>query len=252
MKCDTTLGCALSTCTCGSIGWSCTHDCQGGTCVPVTSDGSGGGAGASGCDKLVSDMQEQLRTNGTCSTVVRLDHQSLAPIGYVCICGDYTTTSEATARANAQADTGYGQGKLLSGPAPADESVFCSSPSDLGAVSAVSARSGMPLFGGSIVLSGAGTVNYLSIWQTAGLGVGCGPTAVSLSIRGFELRGGYELPEPELLKVAEVVLSSAIARAMTRMGNITDALVLLYPRTVGTFELTTVEYVVILNQDAFE
>jgi hypothetical protein len=249
MKCDATKGCNPSSCTCaaGSIFWSCTSDCRGGICVPIDSD-----AGVAGdCTTVAAELQQIGQGSGTCSAVVRLDYLSRELLAYAFACGSYASTSEATARAAAEADTGYGQGKLLSGPAPKDEWVFYSSPSDFGGVSAVSARSGQTLFGGSIVWSGTGNVSYPEVWKTTDIVDGCGSASFQ-SIHGFDLRDGSALSGTEAVKAVTVVFSSALGYALSHWGIIAEVVVLLYPRTVGDFDPTTAEWVVIVNADAFE
>src|SRR5262249_41726254 len=84
-----------------------------------------------------------------CTTVVRLDYQTFAPKGFSILCGGSNDlVDEATARAVAQADTGFGQsGTLLSGPMPVDEFVFYEAPGDFGGVGVVSSVGGLSVFG---------------------------------------------------------------------------------------------------------
>lgn len=63
----------------------------------------------------------------------------------------------ASARATAEASAGFGAaGQALSGANPEDEYVFWQSPGDFGGVGVVSVRSGLAVFGGSIVWGGSG------------------------------------------------------------------------------------------------
>jgi hypothetical protein len=48
-------------------------------------------------------------------------------------------------------------------------------------------------------------------------------------------------------EAAEVVLATALPAAFARWGGVLDTVVLLYPRSVGVFNPTTAEYIVLLN-----
>jgi hypothetical protein len=196
------------------------------------------------------EIAKQTQTIGTCTAVVRLDYTSLKILGHAFVCGQYTPTDEAAARKTASADavfpysSGAGAGNLLSGPAPKDEWVFSTSPSDFGGGAAVSARSGLTVFAGSIVWAGTGSIMLPSAWSTSDLGSRCTPPD-SLPVRGFDLIGGQAPAQTN--QAAAVVLATALPSAFTSWGSLFDVVVLLYPRSVGDFDPRTAEYVVLLN-----
>ena len=216
----------------------CSHDCGGGTCVPILAD-----AGAPDCSALAAAIGQELQATNrsTCTGIVRLEYQSLRPLAHAFVCAQYASTNESSARATANVDTTYGNGTLVSGANPTDEWVFYTAPGDFGGVSAVSARSGRTVFGGAVVWSGTGEVNYPKLWLAGDIGIACGSSSIS-SVRGFDMRGGAALPGSEMDMALAVVFDSAFALAMRSWGILSDAMVLLYPRTVGDFDPANAEY----------
>ena len=138
-----------------------------------------------------------------------------------------------------------GDGKLLSGPSPEDEWVFLQEPSDFGGVAAVSVRSGRTVFAGSIVWMGTGDILLPTTWDASDLGGGCGPPPHAFTARGFNLAGGET--ELRFAAAADVVVATALPAAFLQWGSLLDVVVLLYPRTLGVFDPTKAEYVVLLN-----
>ena len=49
---------------------------------------------------------------------------------------------------------------------------------------------------------------------------------------------------------ARVVLGSALPSAMAKLGGVFDAVLLLYPRTVGAFDPKQAEYIMLINGGA--
>lgn len=252
-RCDVTVGCKPSRCTCVDGGWACDDDCGGGTCVPVETSPD-----PPACATLTAQLAMEIGPDarmGSCTAVVRLDYDSLSVVGHTFVCGPYGGGDEAAARARADADAtfpsaaGAGQGRLLlDGSRGGGEWIFYQSPSDFGGAAAVSARNGLTVFAGSIVWAGAGKLLVPSQWSTSEIGRDCPLRMVSM--RGFDLRSGTEFQNGEWSAPAQVVLSSAIPYAMESVGGVFDAVVLLYPRTVGVFEPSRAEYVVLLNGGA--
>jgi hypothetical protein len=221
-----------------------------------TGGGSGGGgsAGAGGtpvdCSDLVAKIASQTQILGTCTAVVRLDWTSLKIISHAFVCGKYAPTDETAARASASAAavfpyaSGAGQGTLISGPVPQDEWVFRQSPTDFGGAAAVSARSGLTVFAGSIVWAGMGDIMLPAAWDETDLGSGCAsPTGVT--VRGFDLASGRATES--VTAPANVVLATALPSAFAQWGSIFDIVVLSYPRTIGNFDPSTAEYIVLVN-----
>jgi hypothetical protein len=173
-------------------------------------------------------------------------------VAYNFVCGPSTAPDEAAARAIAETDTGFGTGKLLSGASPPDAWVFYEMLSDFGGASAVSARTGLTVFGGSVVWSGLGEVTFPPTWQTSDIGSTCiGPALPAL--RGIDLastRG--ELATAETLMAAAAVARTAVPAALAQGHTLRESLVLRYAPKIGitqpgNFEHETSEYVVLLN-----
>jgi hypothetical protein len=207
------------------------------------------------CTDLVDAISQKTSGAGvTCSSVVRLDYETSAILGYAIFCGPYTSVDEGTARATAQADTGFGQsGWFLSGPTPEDEYVFEQPAGDFGGASAVSALSGLTVFGGSIVWGGAGAITYPSSWGPAqDLGSRCPAPAPAPPARGFNLDSGNALSMAEVDSALAVVWQTALAGGLWKNAYVFDAVVLLYPPSVGAFDPTTAEWVVIVNSGWLE
>ncbi len=220
------------------------------------SSGSGGTTGAGGatgqdCSALSAALEAKLSGADGCTTIVRLDYQTRVTLGYQIVCGPYQATSEADARATAMADTGHGsQAQSLSGASPADEYVFYEMPMDFGGVGVVSARTGLSVFGASIVWMGRGDISYPTSWQPAGeLGSGCIQhiDAPVPAARGFNLDSTKSLSSSELDPVVHEVWSTALPEALHGAGTVLDAMVLLYPRSEGAFQPESAEWVVMIN-----
>lgn len=183
------------------------------------------------------------------TAVVRLDHDTRALLGYALVLGRYAATDEAGARATAQAETGYGAaGRLLSGPEPEDAWVFYQSPGDFGGVGVVSARTSLAVFGGGIVWDGRGDISYPTAWSPAtDLASGCTTTGDSGRTRGFDLVSGEALDSGDVDAALAVVRQTALVDAMWSGGYVFDSVVLRYPRSVGVFDPTSAEWIVLVS-----
>lgn len=186
---------------------------------------------------------------GGCSAVVRLDHGTLEILGYQLLCGSYAQVTEADARAAAQTATGFGaSGTMLNNVPPDGPYVFYVSPGDFGGASAVSGDTGLALFGGSIVWSGAGEITYPATWRSAPeLGSGCAPSGGAGVALGYDLVAGTPLSSPEVDAAVAVVADTALMQAFWGGGYVFTTVVLRYPRTVGVFDPNTAEWVVLLS-----
>jgi hypothetical protein len=242
--CDTSIGCMPSQCSCSQGAWACTNDCGGGVCVPVGDD----------CGTAAKQIASSL-TDQACTTIVRLAYTSLAPKGWQVVCGKYAFVDEATARATAESATGFGQsGALLGGPAPEDEWVLWEAPGDFGGVGVVSARSGLAVFGGGIVWDGAGQISHPGDWRdAASLGFGCASSGLGyLPARGFDLQSGGSLDASAVSSALSVVFASALPVGLALAHSAFDAVVLLYPPTVGALDPEVAEYVALVNSGWLE
>ena len=237
--CDANVGCAPSSCSCNpkTGSWSCSEDCSGGICV-----------GTEDCSSIATALAGNLPSTGSCTAIVRLSSTNLKIVGHAFVCGPTVAVSEAAARATANVDSGYGDGTLVSGANPVDEWVFYTSPGDYGGVSAVSSRTGLSVFGASIVWAGAGKVLYPTTWQKGDIGKACASPPLP-AVRGIELYLGKKLRDARTFAAAAAVWRTAIPAALAQVGTIRDVLVLLYPPSPGSRPTAPPEYVVFVNEE---
>ncbi len=217
-----------------------------GRCRPVGAAGD--------CSAEIAALSAEMYTPPvrSCTAVVRLDHDTLKILGHQLVCGKYAGVDETAARATAQADTGYGTaGQMLNGANPEDLYVFYQAPGDFGGASAVSARTGLSVFGGSIIWLGSGDLTYPKTWRAASeLGSNCplvGTSSGPVKVTGYDLVNGQSLSQADADAAAKVVHQTAIPAAMWQGGYVFDIVVLRYPRAVGTFDPTTAEWIVAVN-----
>ncbi len=204
---------------------------------------------SSACTAATAALAATMYAKPQAFTVtVRLDHDSLAPLGYSIAPGPYNAPDETAARAEATKTTGHGSGPLLGGPAPEDAWIFYQSPGDFGGVGVVSARTGLAAFGGSIVWDGAGDITWPTAWSPASeLAGGCPPSGDLGASRGFDLVTGDVLSATDVSAALAVVADTALPAAMWQGGYAFDAVVLRYPRSVGVFDPATAEWIVVLS-----
>lgn len=201
------------------------------------------------CDGAAERLAAELyrRRAQACSAVIRVDHQTLALNSYNILCDNYALVTEQAARDAAQRDTGFGRGTALNDPDPEDAWIFYTSPGDFGGVGVVSPATGLTLFGASIVWDGRGDIIYPRGWRAAqDLGQNCNegqaPTAT-----GYDLVTGEDLDERTVDRVLGVVLDTAFDEAFWLGGYLFNAVVIRYPRSVGAFDPTSAEFIVLLN-----
>jgi hypothetical protein len=209
------------------------------------------GRTASECDAIAETMAIEM-TPGYSTAVLRFDYQSLAPLGHAFV--TYvrgSTATEAQARARASAEVSFpfasapaGDGKLLASAEKDGKWLFYTEPSDFGGVVVV-ATNGTPLFAGSIVWSGTGEISLPSSWSTTDFGSGCAPKQMSpAASRTFQLASGVTLDPTPATQALQSVLPSIWD---TWGGGLSAITVLLYPRTVGAFDPSAAEYIVLLD-----
>lgn len=203
------------------------------------------------CVAAIAALQAELyaKMGQTCSVVVRLDYQTRAILGYQVFCGNYAATDEKAARATAQADTGYGASGKMINPAPAEDAyVFYVSPGDFGGAAVVSKRSGLSVFGGSIVWAGRGDITYPKSWRPAqDLASGCPIVGAPGPLAGYDLVTGNKATTAEIAAAHAEVARTAVPAAFWGGGYLFDVVVLKYARGVGAFDPTTAEWIVIVN-----
>lgn len=202
------------------------------------------------CQAAAGELTKSLYAQlGSCTAVVRLAYTDRQPLGYALVCGKYANADAASAKAQAQADTGLAPEAMLMGDASAEDVwVFWQEPGDLGAAAAVSVRTGLTVFGGSIVWDGAGDLTWPMAWEEpASLASDCDPEGGIPTQRGLDLRTGEVLADGDVAAAVDVVAQTALLDAFWAGGYAFDAVVLLYPRSVGAFDPATAEWVVLLN-----
>lgn len=220
---------------------------------------SGASSQSSDCEALSQAIADDLGAETPCTAVVRLSYEMSEILGFQLICGAYAEVDESAARQAAQDATGYGLRGTLLGEDPDDEFVFYESPSDLGGVGVVHARNGAAVFGASIYWAGTGDITYPTAWRSArSIGPECSPRvgAIPPAARGVDLS-----PEPEPLDQEQVeaalgeALNTALPDGLLQAHGALDAVVLLYPRSVGGlgavadrwFAPATAEWIVLIN-----
>jgi hypothetical protein len=250
--------------------WACLDPEVGGCSAVGGASSGGGGAGGIGASGGVGGMggisgncaalSEAIATEtgivGACVTVVRLDYQSLAILGFQIFCGPFAHPDEATARATAQADAGYGSSaQLLGGPFPTDEWVFWQPAGDFGGTGVVGAAQGLTVFGGSTIWSGTGDITYPVTWRPAAdLGPSCVPTVNALppEARGFDLDSGQPLGAGEITTAMDKAWNTALPDVLWANSYVFPSMVLRYPRSTGAFDPATAEWIVLLNSGWLE
>jgi hypothetical protein len=229
---------------------------------------SSGPSGPDGddCQALRSSMSSQVARGMSmmCTGVVRFDYESLAPLGYQIYCADGASIDETAARAAASADLdlaslpgGPEPGDLISNPAASvmggeELYVFFKPASDFGHVAVVNARNGLTLFGGSIVRMGSGDVVYPQEWKPASaLGSSCTDSSLHLNqVTSFDLtKSSGPISDSQQAQVTQALAGTVMPGALLdgTAAYLKNTVILLYPRTVGEFDPSTAEYVVLLN-----
>ncbi len=242
-KCDIE-PCAPSSCNCPTGAWACANDCQAGVCV-----------GTMDCSAIASSLAQTLPATGGCAAVVRLHFLTLQVVSHTFFCSPSASPDEVTARATAETDTGFGSGDLLSGANPADAWVFVERNNDLGGVAAVSARTGLTVFGGVIHWLGLGKVTYPSSWEVKNIESTCAGPALP-ALRGIDLTAnGSVLGAAETLMAAAAVARTAVPAALAQGRTLRESLVMRYGPGLGytgqpgNFANDSAEYVVLMNAD---
>jgi hypothetical protein len=216
-----------------------------------TSNFADAAVSAASCASTSETLRSALYGSGpqAFTVVVRLSHQTREILGFQVIAGKYHAPTEQEAKATAQADTGFGDtSRALHTPNPSDEYVWYETPGDLGGVGVVSARTGLAVFGGGIVWDGAGEISYPKTWRpVAELGPGCRANVDPRPSHGFDLISGHTLAQTDVEAALDVVKRTALPDSIASGGSWFDSVVLRYPRTVGGFNATTAEWIVLVN-----
>jgi len=190
-----------------------------------------------------------------CSAILRLDHETTAPLAWQLLCAEPGPGPDGeAARELSQALNGTSAtSPLISGPNPEDQWVFYDSPGDFGGIGAVSATTGLATFGGAIVWDGEGEIGNPAFWRELDeLGTGCPPMDVDLPQRGFDGLDGSLLSIADTNVATNVLEQTALPGAFMSGGYMFNAVVLRYPRSVGGFLPETAEWIVLLDGGPLE
>jgi hypothetical protein len=194
------------------------------------------------------------RTDGGCSVVVRLHHETRAQLGHQVTCARWSDDDLDEADARGRTDCCGSAGAALPRTDDAAPWVFHAPPDEAGAaghVAVVSALVGERVLEASIARGdGMGELLVPEAWLgPGGIGSGCGlspgPTPV-----GYDLVEGGPLATAHLEAAWAVVSTSALPAAMSVMSELRRVVVLRYPRRVDPFDASTAEYLVVLEGEA--
>ena len=97
--------------------------------------------------------------------------------------------------------------------------------------------------------AGKGDITYPATWRPAAdLGLGCGPSGIAVPpARGFDLGSGQPLTAAQVSAAIAPVWQTALPAGLAQGSYFFDAMVLLYPRTVGVFDPAAAEWIVLVD-----
>jgi hypothetical protein len=202
------------------------------------------------CDTASDALAAELyAVTGACTLALRLDYENKSFLGYQVFCGEYRQISARDASEQAATDTGYGlDGTVLSADSTDGPHLFYSAPVDSGWIAGVDRNNGLSVFGGAILATGEGEINYPTSWRDpADIAEGCASSGMYTVTRGYDLRTGGSLPSTDVDAVLARVANTIVIDAFYVGGYIFDATVLLYPRTTSSFDPAKAEWVVLLS-----
>lgn len=189
----------------------------------------------------------RLAVGPFCTSVLRLDYQTLKPLGWNILCGSGPAPTEVEARKSlapyAPPPFVTAESYAVQPTTPPFPFVFYASAGDFGAVGLVSRRTGFVAFAGGIVWSGRGEIAFPSSWRPASeLASGCsGPTRPATD--SFILTGAKDTPAAAL----DAAWSTALPLGLSRVNGLGGAFVLGYPRSVGMFDPSSAEWIVVIE-----
>jgi hypothetical protein len=216
-----------------------------------TSAGDGDGDGDP-CTTAAQALAPMLTSElGGCDIVVRFDYQTLAPLGLSSRCGDYKGAFIGEPAARMMSDCCSG-GQLLSPQGDDGFYLFYSGPGDIGGVAAISNHLVTRMFEATIYWHGTGEISDPSEWLDAAQ-LGSGGEGSVPAAQSYDLISNPGAPiDPTALEALLAALADTSVLPAIASGNNTvyRMVVLAYPRTVGEFDPTAAEYVVLLEAGA--
>jgi len=233
----------------GSGGASAGAGGTGGSSLPGVGGDAGSGGQPGTCDEAAPALEQFVPDGVACTFVVRMSYTDYELIAYQVVCGDpRLDVTEAEARTTASQDTGFdfSGAHLCSEPDEDRLFAFEDPPSDFGAVGVVSAYTGLTVFGGSVIWSGAGEIVYPADWRPAAELGTCDPPDLVPSPRAI----GPAYLSFDMMAPVTRVWSTALPLVMSLQDvSFQNVAVMFYPRTVGELDLDTAEFIVFVNWD---
>jgi hypothetical protein len=199
------------------------------------------------CTAASGTLAASIGAGSACTSLVRVDYTTLAPLGWQVWCGDAKATDEKTAQAllapELPAEPPLDHYVTVSS-GPANPWLLFASPGDFGGLGIVSARTGALVFAGSIEWMGSGEITYPATWRSpTDLGRGCAPSPRP------ELRGWrYVEMNDDRAKALDVVWSTALPGAVTK-SEVPLAFVVGYARSVGLLDPRSAEWLVVIESN---
>lgn len=166
-----------------------------------------------------------------CTSVVRVDYHTLEPIAAHTVCGPLALMDEATARSQAQADTGFGDDTQQIAEAGSGLYIFYDDPVDFGGVAFINAETGSTVFGGGIIWSGTGQITYPLSWledPVSGCDTGAPPTGSEITL---EMRTPVDART--VRRVIDAAWTTPISTAINGHGELHSTHVVRYARGAG-------------------
>jgi len=205
------------------------------------------------CSALVDDLREELEESQACTAVMMVDYITHEYEGFEINCGDRIEVRDEDARWSAYAVTGgWGGPDDLDLVNSADVDglyIYVDYPCDVGGMAVVSTSTGLVVFGGSIGWMGTGHVRVPESWrdpdesgQDCSSGGGIPAYRVTEPFEVEEL-----LSERDGMHALDIADRTALMTAMRDHGEITNAVVLRYPRSVGEFSPPEADWIVMVN-----
>jgi hypothetical protein len=211
------------------------------------------------CDAATESLRAEMYGElGNCVTLVRLDYTTLSFLGWQLFCRPFSSSggsdvsTETRARAVAVRETGHGGAQLSTDPSYLR--VFYESPGDFGGTAVIGTQVRQSVFGGGIVWSGRGEISSPLTFRAPGeLVSNCAPPTTwpdSLygRVASYDLgtSGGAPLPTATLRAVLTEVARTPVFAAAWAGGYVFETDVLIYARSVGSFDPASAEYVVLI------
>lgn len=220
-------------------------------------DGDDGSEISASCSDAIEHLVSTFEAGESdrCALLVSFDYETFEVTGWNFMCGPGDLDLDET---EARALTTWG-GDEISEPMDEPDNdrsfIFYQAPGDEGGVGWVSNHVGL-LFDASIMWDGTGEIHYPDEFaDPSELGSGCTPFHEEqiFELRGYDLTKqnyvtDYLLPEGHPLALMNSLLDTAIVHAARQsFGGVFYLDFLAYPRSVGEFDPSAAEYMLVLE-----